>query len=334
MNTENTWVFLSHSNKDFSKLTIVRNKLEKLGYRPLLFFLKCLENDREIRELIYREIDARERFILCQSKNSIHSPWVELEVEYIKRSGRPYEVIDLDASNAAIDAAIMDFNRRSTSIVWSTENTVAKELVNVLEAKAFKAINLKEIVSGGTSSSIQGIENYVKENRDTFEKSYFIVLASRKLNEEETRFLNGLVGECKLNAFVFNVEHCVDKDYFSGLKSFKKLEGNMSKCMAEKIVKHLIDWDVSRYNENPAPDDGETSQKQQVIDALRQLGGYAKLKDLYNAVDTSSWSTKTPQATIRRILQNSEETFMIKRGIWGLKEVRNQIEKQLKHSNQ
>lgn len=51
------WVFLSHSNKDYEKVRIVRNILEEHGFRPLMFFLKCLDddkNDEEVRRLIHR----------------------------------------------------------------------------------------------------------------------------------------------------------------------------------------------------------------------------------------------------------------------------------------
>ncbi len=56
---EEMWVFLSHSNKDFSKVRILRNLLEEEGYRPLMFFLQCLNDEDEIDELIKREIDCR-----------------------------------------------------------------------------------------------------------------------------------------------------------------------------------------------------------------------------------------------------------------------------------
>lgn len=72
------------------------------------------------------------------------------------------------------------------------------------------------------------------------------------------------------------------------------------------------------------------SQRQQVINALRQLGGYARLEDLYNSVDTSTWATKTPKASIRRILQSSKDAFMIEHGFWGLEECREQIEDKIK----
>ena len=53
------------------------------------------------------------------------------------------------------------------------------------------------------------------------------------------------------------------------------------------------------------------TQTQQVIDTLRKQGGYATLGMLYHLVDTSSWATKTPNESIRRIVQNSNEIFVI-----------------------
>ena len=64
---EGFWVFVSHSTKDFEKERLVRNALEDSGFRPILFYLKCMENEDEINELLKREIDARRRFILCDS---------------------------------------------------------------------------------------------------------------------------------------------------------------------------------------------------------------------------------------------------------------------------
>ena len=46
------WIFLSHSNKDFAKVRLIRNYLEEHSLRPLMFYLKCLSNDDEINDLI------------------------------------------------------------------------------------------------------------------------------------------------------------------------------------------------------------------------------------------------------------------------------------------
>lgn len=63
MNNNEIWVFLSHSNKDYKKVRLVRNMLEEQALRPLMFFLHCLNDDDEIDSLIKREIDSRTRFI-------------------------------------------------------------------------------------------------------------------------------------------------------------------------------------------------------------------------------------------------------------------------------
>jgi len=51
------------------------------------------------------------------------------------------------------------------------------------------------------------------------------------------------------------------------------------------------------------------TQKDYVIDAMRKNGGYATLRQLYSLVDVSTWGTKTPFATIRRIVQENADFF-------------------------
>lgn len=67
------------------------------------------------------------------------------------------------------------------------------------------------------------------------------------------------------------------------------------------------------------------TQTQQVIDTLRKTGGYATLGNLYHLVDTSSWATKTPNESIRRIVQQSDEIFKIQPGLWALEECREEV---------
>jgi hypothetical protein len=65
------WVFLSHSNKDYDRVKEVRNMLESMSFRPIMFYLLCLSDNDEVDNLIKREIDARTRFIYCDSENHI-----------------------------------------------------------------------------------------------------------------------------------------------------------------------------------------------------------------------------------------------------------------------
>lgn len=67
------------------------------------------------------------------------------------------------------------------------------------------------------------------------------------------------------------------------------------------------------------------TQEQQVIESLRREGGFATLRRLNEVVDFSSWATKTPEATIRRIVQISQKIFRIQPGLWALEEAREKV---------
>jgi hypothetical protein len=62
------------------------------------------------------------------------------------------------------------------------------------------------------------------------------------------------------------------------------------------------------------------TQAEQVIEAMRQNGGYATFGQLNQIVDFSSWGTQTPQATIRRIVQKHNAFFRLQPGLWALRE--------------
>lgn len=58
---------------------------------------------------------------------------------------------------------------------------------------------------------------------------------------------------------------------------------------------------------------------------MRKQGGFATLRRLNEAVDFSAWKTKTPEATVRRIVQLSDAIFRIQPGLWALEECRDEI---------
>ena len=81
---DGAWIFVSHSSLDIEKVRQVRDFLEKDGHRPLLFFLKCLqENDARLPQLIRDEINARTWFVLCDSEYSKAAHWVQEEVKIV-----------------------------------------------------------------------------------------------------------------------------------------------------------------------------------------------------------------------------------------------------------
>ena len=67
------------------------------------------------------------------------------------------------------------------------------------------------------------------------------------------------------------------------------------------------------------------TQEAQVIDAMRRDGGFATFRRLNEIVDFSSWATKTPEASVRRIVQNSKEIFRVQPGLWALEDMRKEV---------
>lgn len=59
-------------------------------------------------------------------------------------------------------------------------------------------------------------------------------------------------------------------------------------------------------------------QKEYVMQAMEKNGGYATLRELNGSIDFSEWGTKTPYASVRRIVQTNKEFFRIQSGLWGL----------------
>lgn len=67
------------------------------------------------------------------------------------------------------------------------------------------------------------------------------------------------------------------------------------------------------------------NQEFQVVEALRREGGFATFRRLNEILDFSTWKTKTPEASVRRIVQNSKEIFRIKPGLWALEAMREEV---------
>ena len=181
------WVFLSHSNKDYEKVRIVRNILEEHGFRPLMFFLKCLDddkNDDEVRSLIQREIDSRNRFILCDSPNAQSSDWVKEEVEYIQSKQRFYQTVDLREIDKPekLAESILRFKKRATALLsysWY-DAELAKVLFERLRSTDFIAFDLRTSLTSEDYAS-EDLANSIKEVIS--KGGYFIALISNRFIE-------------------------------------------------------------------------------------------------------------------------------------------------------
>jgi hypothetical protein len=80
-------------------------------------------------------------------------------------------------------------------------------------------------------------------------------------------------------------------------------------------------------NEPPgSPGFAAKTQAQLVVFTLERLGGIATLGQLYREVPTHGWTTKTPAATIRKLVQITPEIYKLRPGLYGLKSKRSEFE--------
>lgn len=66
-------------------------------------------------------------------------------------------------------------------------------------------------------------------------------------------------------------------------------------------------------------------QYRQVIEVMEKNNGFATLGYLNQNVNVSNWKTKTPFASIRRIVQDRNEIFRIKPGLWALESYKSKL---------
>ena len=131
------WIFVSHSTRDLDKVRSVRNAVEALHGEPILFFLKCLSEHDEIDELVKREIEARNFFLLCDSANAKSSKWVQDEIAHVKSlKTKQLVTIDLDADWQTQISGIHSIVRYATvflSYAQTDEEAIAPVRTGLIE---------------------------------------------------------------------------------------------------------------------------------------------------------------------------------------------------------
>lgn len=147
------YIFLSHSHDDIEKVREIRNSLEKDGFEPLCFYLKCLNDDSEIEDLIKREIDAREWFIFVNSENSRKSKWVTLEREYITRTdSKKILTVDIDNIDVISKTIQKITHNLRVFISYSSKDTeLARRIKDKLEAKDYLVFFAPDSIPAGVS---------------------------------------------------------------------------------------------------------------------------------------------------------------------------------------
>ena len=158
------YIFLSHSHEDIVKVREIRNRLEQDGFEPLCFFLKCLDDDSEIEDLIKREIDAREWFVFVNSENSRKSRWVTLEREYItKTNSKKIITVDINDEQSVADAIQKISHNLRIYISYShKDEAVAKRIKCSLKDKDYLAFTAQEDIPAGAEYA-STVVNAIKE---------------------------------------------------------------------------------------------------------------------------------------------------------------------------
>lgn len=162
------YIFLSHSHEDIAKVRKIRNSLEEDGFEPLCFYLKCLDDESEIEDLIKREIDAREWFVFVNSENSRKSKWVTLEREYIERTNKKKIItVDIDDADSIADAIYKISHNLRIFISYSSHNVaLARRIKDKLEEKDYLVFFAPDNLPVGASYAQTVANAIVEASRD------------------------------------------------------------------------------------------------------------------------------------------------------------------------
>ena len=71
------------------------------------------------------------------------------------------------------------------------------------------------------------------------------------------------------------------------------------------------------------------TQWEQVYDAMEKNGGYATFNQLNQMLDFSLWKSKTPEASVRGIVQTHKQFSKLKPGLWCLSKYKEKLEKEM-----
>lgn len=181
-NNNDIWVFLSHSNKDYEKVRKVRNFLEENGFRPIMLYLRCKEDPSkydELKQLVFDEIDHRNKFIYCKSPNAERSTWVQEEIKHLHQTNRSYEVINVDLSENDLMGRVNSIKVKSSIYLSYSHNDsiyadkICKRLEKYESYSLFKPFGQTDVKDDLYRLTIQRIEN-------TKRNGFCIVLLSDK----------------------------------------------------------------------------------------------------------------------------------------------------------
>ncbi len=148
-----------------------------MGHHPLMFFLKCMNDASELDDLVRREIEARQWFLLCESDNSRSSLWVQKEVELVKSLEKTiYRTVDLDADLVEQLRQATELTTRATVFLSYAHDAdaIAKQIAYALRIYDFGVSGLHDDLPSDASWS----EQMSKAIQDAAKRGFVVICIS------------------------------------------------------------------------------------------------------------------------------------------------------------
>lgn len=234
------WIFLSHSDKDYEKVRLVRNILEEEGLRPLMFFLLCLENEEEINDLIKREINCRTRFILCDSENAQASKWVQKEIEYIKSRDRVYERVDLNAPIGKIRRQLKLFARKTRLFVSYNREECELAKQYALRMKKYDFDVYMDMLWDYKQPYMQ---NYAKETIRNLEDSTYEGTVVAFVNKRILETSDNMYGSCRYE-IISSLQLCKKRGISPSILTFTKESSLIEELHRDKALSPICKREI------------------------------------------------------------------------------------------
>jgi hypothetical protein len=152
-------VFLAHSSLDIKEARRVRNLFEGRDHDVLLLKLSQQMTEEYLRELLVREIQARDWLVMLHSPNADRSNWVSFERHFAENRHKPVFEIDLAPCAHLSDSECLNFLKmqvgkisRCIRVFLSysrVDRDLSERLARDLEAKGFEVWFDKDQLQGG-----------------------------------------------------------------------------------------------------------------------------------------------------------------------------------------
>ena len=231
------WVFLSHSTKDYESVRQIRNELENHGFRPIMFFLKCLTDGDELDSLIYREIAARRWFIYIDSTNSRASDKVKQELDYARTMGKKIHTI---YSEQDFQPQLWEVMRRATVFLSYShkDQSIADQIRRKLIENDFQTW-WDENIHAGSSITTQ--------NHNAISDAGFVLLLLTEQSVQSDYVLQEMKYAQKQKHFIIpvligNIQLPFEWYALLGLRQFPHISASPTDAELDELIERIIQF--------------------------------------------------------------------------------------------